>query len=336
MKIAFRADSGRRLSRCLALAGAMKETDASVEAVFLSSCTKDEAALISASGAAHVPMDALGAWDAEETAAQLEACAAVMAVIDSPHADEGYLSSVRGKAFTALFDERAALEKYDVDVVVNPSVNAHMLGYPQDCEAELMLGTDFAIIPQSFDAYQDQPRSVPERAKRLAVCFGDDPQGLSIRAVRALKSLKGQEGAFTALVATGPGFRKGEQLASEIGLDPRFNAMTDAEPARRLHGADMAVSEAGFLPEILFFSLPSILACAPGDGEAEYAARSGLARCLPSMDERTLAAEAAALMGSEDERKRMCMRMNELVDGLGRYRLAEELLRAWRADSESL
>ncbi len=337
MRIVFRVDSlnheSRRLRRCLALACGIKETEPGSEIAFLSSLPPDQEPLVSAAGAGLVKMESFGTWDIDATLEELEGRPADLIVLDNPRADEAYLSELRGKGFLAVFDESAALKSYDADAVVNPSLHAHTLQYPPG-GAELLLGADFTPLPPSLDGFQEQGRENPQKGKKVLIAFGNDPAGLCIKAVRALKPLGG---TFSATVAAGPGFGRGEALASEVGLDPRFNVITDDDPSKRFQPQDICIADPLFLPEILFFSLPSILLCGPGSTEAEYASRSGMARSLPSScGEGPLSAAAEGLLGSFEERERMSGRMAELVDGLGRFRLAEELLRLCRGKQEPL
>ena len=330
-KIAFRVDCTdiRRLSRCISLAQAILEEEPSCKAVFLSSPAKIGEEMLRSAGMEIVHTQGFGAWELEATMEELDKAPADMVVVDLAHADEAYLSKLHERACVAVFDGLASLKGYDCDAVINPRVDAHMVGYPEKCGAELLLGTDFAILPASLDEYQEEERGSPERAKKVLICFGDDHRGMTIPAVRSLRSMP--EG-FTAMVANGPGFSKGEALAAEIGLDPRFMTVQDPEPSRRFHWADISISDPTYLPEILFFAMPSILLSSSEDAEAAYAARSGMAQSMPGYppDARSIARAASAMMSDREMRSRMSGRMAELVDGLGRYRLASELLRILR------
>ncbi len=338
MRIVFRVDSlshdSRGLRRCLALAAGMKETEPDSEMTFLSSLSADEEAAVTSAGASLVKMESFGAWDIDATLEELEKRPADIVILDNPHADERYISALHEKAFLAVFDEKAGLKSYDADAVVNPSLSAHTLAYPPDSGAELLLGTDFVPLPPSLDRFQEQRRENPPVAKRISVAFGNDPAGQSLKAVRALKALPG---SFTATVVAGAGFAKGEALASEVGIDPRFIVMRDDDPARRLQQADMAVADPAFLPEILFFCLPSILVCGAEGAEAEYAVRMGMAQMLShGCGEGELSGAAGLLAGDQPSRERLSSRMAELVDGLGRFRLSSEILRLWREKKERL
>jgi spore coat polysaccharide biosynthesis predicted glycosyltransferase SpsG len=326
MRVAFRAGLGRRrMRRCLALASAMKEAEPASDIVFVTHAGQEAEALEAGFGTLDIGV--AGAWEAEEAAEALGKDPPDLAVLDKGDADESYLSALRRVAPLAVFDEKAMLRRYDADAIVNPSLNAHLAAYPPGTEAELLLGTEFIPLPPSLDAYAEQARQNPESARKVLVCLsGRDV----LRAVEALKAL---DGNFSATISLEPGFGYGEQLASEIGLDPRFITLTEPDPSRRFASSDLAIAGPELLAEILFFSLPAILVGGEADAQAEYAARSGMARYLPAFGAQSLSREAEALMGDAGARGRMSARMEGLVDGLGRYRLAAELKRICRGES---
>ncbi|MDD5339644.1 MAG: hypothetical protein PHV13_00160 [Candidatus ainarchaeum sp.] len=324
-KIAFRAESDPktgawRLQRCLALASGLKESDPSCEITFLSHARDAQA--IARCGFAHAQLGdlTLTSWDLDATAEKVGELGADMLVVDRPAADEGFLSSLAGKVKTlAAFGDSVRLKSYAAHALIDPSIHAHLAEYP--CDGALFLGTEFALLPPEFDEFQEFRCANPEKARRLLVYFSGQDHALD--AVRLLKSLPGQ---FSATVLS-----DGEELAREIGLDPRFNSMrNEGNLARRLAACDFAITGPESLCEPALFALPTALI---GESPAsDYAAKNGLALSLGAaggLDPQG-AMSLEALLSDKQARDRMSARLSELVDGMGRFRLAEELLELHR------
>jgi spore coat polysaccharide biosynthesis predicted glycosyltransferase SpsG len=198
---------------------------------------------------------------------------------------------------------------------------------------ELFLGTEFTPIPREFDEFQDSPRDNPEKVKRISIWFpGSDRKGATLDAVRAMKSMNGK---FVADVFVSKDFVKGEELATEIGLDDRFVFMNDSPvKARRMMAADFAITspDASF-HELMMLRVPCALISSPEVPEqqalGEYAGMNGFALYLGEAGSIGKESEqsVARLLSDKEGRQRMSIRVGELVDGLGRFRLADELLR---------
>lgn len=328
MKIAFRVDAGQeggswRLSRCLALASGLKESEPSAEISFFSRAP-GRAQEIAAAGFSHVPFSdlAMPSWDAEATAEKAEELGVGLIVLDRPSADEDFLEALQAKSALAVFDDSARLGSYSAHAVINPGPHAHLLDYAAGEQTELFLGTEFAPLAPEFDPFQDFRCSNPPRARHILVYFRGCDYG--VEAVRLLKAVPGQ---FSATVLSADAAR-GEELAKEIGLDSRFQVLHGHDSiSRRLSSCDVALTGPECFCEPAFFSLPTVLV-----GESpvsDYAARNGLALSLGAASglDREGAAALGRFISDRESRDRMSARLGELVDGMGRFRLAEGLLK---------
>lgn len=277
-RIAFRAESDPksgswRLLRCLALASGLKESDPSCEITFLSHARDAQA--IARSGFGHARLGELNlvSWDLEATAEKAGELGIGMLVVDRPGIDEDFISSLAGKVRTlAVFCDQASLRSYAAHAVIDPGVHAHLAEYP--CDGAAFLGTEFALLPQQFDEFQEFSCQNPEKARRILVYFNG--QDHAPEAVRLLKQVHCQ---FSTSIITGPEAARGEELAREIGIDPRFNVLRDdGSTARRLASCDFAITGPESFCEPALFALPTALM-----GESpvsDYAAKSGLALSL--------------------------------------------------------
>jgi|GEM_PF-6804998 len=337
MRVVFRVDSNphhspSRLCRSLALSSGLKDSDPSCEVTFLLTGPKEDEEIIRSQGyqCRHLGITSLPAWNREVTAGALDELKSDMLIVDDPGIDRLYLQEMRSKAFVIVIDDSMALESYCVNGLVNPNPNAHTFPYRSE-GGELFLGTEFAMIPKEFDAYQDMQRENPEKVRRVFVEFpGSDRRGATLEAVRLLKALPG---SFVADIFVSRDFSHGEDLAKEIGLDDRFIFMNDGPgKERKMAAADFAITSPGIsFQELMMLHVPSALISnpeSPGQSSVgEYAGMNGFALYLGEAGATESGPVLSHLLSDRDARERMSVRVGDLVDGLGRFRLADELLR---------
>ncbi|MFH0737914.1 MAG: UDP-2,4-diacetamido-2,4,6-trideoxy-beta-L-altropyranose hydrolase [Candidatus Micrarchaeota archaeon] len=342
VKLAFRVNANfntgsGHLQRCLSLASGLKETEPSYEIFFLTSESSEYSEKINAAGYAHIDLGRITSsyHDAETTSDAIGKHGIDILIVDSYAMDEGYLESIKEQvSLLVVFDDYMHLKMYHAHIIVNPNIYAHTLDYPCDGDTALLLGADYAQLRKEFDDYQESERSNPDNAKHILVTFGgSDLRGGTILTVKALKRL---DKRFLATLIIGKAFRDGEALAREIGLDPRFMILQDVpDMAKRMATADIAVaSPSTTFYELMLFRIPSILITQADNQEmiAHYAGMNGLAVCLgdiSKVDPANLGKVLDRLIGDKTERDRMSARIDGLVDGMGRFRLAEEILRVY-------
>ena len=312
MKISIRAGPDQ-LSRSLALAQALAELEPSSEITLLTSgCpeTREGGIRQLNIGAAGLPP----AWDLDATEEAIER-ADILVLDNAP--DEKFQKALRRKAgLLVVVEDHPHGGAYAADCIVNPNVNAHIFEYAGS-GAETLLGTEFFALPRAFDEFQDFRPEVPEKCRKIALHLGQDRKGASVSLVRKLKKARG---GFIATICILPDSPNGQALASEIGLDSRF-IVAGADP-RRMAQAEVAVGSESTFNELLLFRVPTLLP--PGSPLSDYAAKAGMCAIL---SEDRPEDDILSLMADKGPRERMSARMSELGDGLGRYRLAEELLK---------
>ncbi len=355
--IAFRLNANAQigsghLQRCLTLASGLRSVEPECQILFLTSRSEEFTPKIATAGHAQIDIGAI-----DNTDEDLEAAGKVIAehridilIIDMYAIDPGYLAALKKQVkILALIDDFMHIQKYPVHMLINPNIYAHMPEYKHDEDTELLLGTEFAQLREEFDAYQEFRRETTKNARHILVTFGgSDYKGASILTVKALKRLgerrNGGERSggdanmsqFIATIIVGKAFRKGEELAGEIGLDPRFIVLEDiTDISKKMANADLVIaSPSTTFYELLFFKLPVILITQAENQRmlADYAGKNGLAVSMGQIDkvsEAEFADVIQRLVEDYEERARMSARMDELVDGFGRFRVAEEILRAF-------
>lgn len=337
--IVFRLDVNPKtgfshLARCLTLASAIRETDPSSEIMFITSNSNDHTGQITNEGFRHEDLGMVTSLqeDLDSFARVLQRLSPDLLVVDNPSADENYLAALHERTpLLAVIEDSVRLSNYPATVIINPNLNAHLLRYPCDSETLLLLGTDYCPIPKEFDQYQDFQRSNPEKAKNVLISFRDgDPRGVSLDIVRAIKNLDEQ---FLATVMVGKNFHKGEELGQEIGLDSRFMVLPECNDiARRMASSDIIICDPGDLyHSSLLLGLPAMLVgySASDAPVVGYASTNALALPLGeagSLDAELVRNSFKRLLNDKNERDRMSARSADVVDGLGRFRVAEELL----------
>lgn len=312
MRIAIRAGP-EKATRSAALAQGMAETEPSAEILLLTSGCPE----LGIDGVKQVELGESGfsSWDMEATEGAFDK--ADIVVLDNA-ADEKFQHAIRPKAgLMVVVEDEPIRGKYSADCVVNPNVNAHLFDY-SNAGAELLLGAEFFALGREFDPFQDAGRETPERCRKIAVHLGADRDGACLGIIKTLKALE-ERCVFTLCLPKG--YRHGEALASEIGLDGRF-IVADQGP-RRLAQADVAICSRHTLNELLFFRLPFLVPS--GGALSEYAAKSELGLVLEGQGE----SQIRSLIEDMPRRERMSARMSDMVDGLGRYRLSEEIFRIY-------
>ncbi len=339
VKMAFRVDANPKegfdhLDRCLALASGLIDTDPSCEILFICGNSTDHVNRITDSGFKHQDLGT-NTWLEDDLASTEEAIKSFepdLLILDK-EVDEAYLSSLKKiSPLSAILDDGMHLKRYDADIVINPNVHAHLLDYPCKEETDLLLGAEYSLLPKEFDPYQDFQRTNPEKASRILISFEDgDPRSVSLDIVRALKPVQEQ---YHATVVVGRDFGKGEELGVEIGLDPRFMVIQSmSDLPRRMASADLAITDSGnSFHGSIFFRLPAMLVnYRPKDTAiTEFISMNGLGIPLGEanrIDHAFATASIKKILDDKPERDRISGRMNEMIDGLGRFRLADALLK---------
>ncbi len=191
-------------------------------------------------------------------------------------------------------------------------------------------GPRYAILRSHFAGTDKQIR---DAAQLVLLTFGgSDPQGLTLKAARALAGLpKGVE--FVAVA--GPAFSYREEFEElERSLGRKLPLINEAggHIADLMQEADLVICSGGMsVYEIAALGTPGIV-LAQNAREAERMERFasyGTVRYLglgTETDEATLLREVDALLRSTERRSEMSRRGRELVDGMGAARAAEVVL----------
>lgn len=191
-------------------------------------------------------------------------------------------------------------------------------------------GPAYAILREQFRGREKEIREVPGMV--LLSFGGSDPQSLTLKAARALKSL---DPSVELLAVTGPAFssrRELEALAETLPRRLRIINEAGGHISELMLEADVVVGSGGMsVYEIAALGTPGIVLGqnAREDRRMREFARHGTVEYLglgPEVEEAALASAVASLLRDVPRRREMSARGRALVDGLGAARAAEVVL----------
>ena len=332
-RVMFRVDGSAAIGmghvyRSLAIAEALR-TLSSADIAFLMSADHTEG-LVTASRSGYTVRVA-GDSKLETYLEHIRDYAPAVLINDLPELPDSYLHALShlGASTVNLVDTLEDLE--DVERVEH---YAHAIISVMTADREtpeaFYGGPRYAILRSHFAGSDKQIRDVPQLV--LLTFGGSDPQGLTLKAARALDSLPR---AVELVAVAGPAFSyRGEFEAHERSLDRRLPLINEAggHIADLMQEADLVICSGGMsVYEIAALGTPGIV-LAQNAKEAERMERFatyGTVRYLglgTETDEATLLREVDAVLGSAERRSEMSRRGRELVDGMGAARAAAVVL----------
>jgi spore coat polysaccharide biosynthesis predicted glycosyltransferase SpsG/CMP-N-acetylneuraminic acid synthetase len=192
-------------------------------------------------------------------------------------------------------------------------------------------GPEYAILREHFRGQPD--KEIRKEPKLVLLSFGgSDPQGLTLKAARALQDL---DSTVKVVAVAGPAFsfrREFEALAAELRRGVPMIHEAGGHIADLMLEADVMVGSGGMsVYEIAALGTPGIVLGqnAREDTRMREFERHGTVEYLglgTEVEEPTLAQAVRALLGDVDRRRQMSARGRALVDGLGAKRAAEKVL----------
>jgi spore coat polysaccharide biosynthesis predicted glycosyltransferase SpsG len=191
-------------------------------------------------------------------------------------------------------------------------------------------GPAYAILREQFRGREKEVREAPRLV--LLSFGGSDPQGLTLKAARALQEL---DASVEVVAVAGPAFsfrREFEALARALPRRVPLINEAGGHIAELMLEADVMVGSGGMsVYEIAALGTPGIILGqnAREDGRMRDFAAHGTVEYLglgTEVDEAVLAPAVAALLADPERRRAMSARGRALVDGFGAMRAAEVVL----------
>jgi len=329
-RVLFRVDGGAQLGmghvyRSLAIADALR-AGSRADIAFLM-CADHTEGLLTVSRHGY-PVRVVAGRGVEAALGHIRDYAPAILINDLPTLESGYLTALSHLGATTVnlvdtVDDLETTEHY-AQVIVS------VMNRERETPEGFYGGPGYAILR---DQFRGQKKEVREDPRLVLLSFGgSDPQGLTLKAARALAGLPA---AVKVLAVAGPAFSSRREFeALEATLPRRVPLIQEAAGhiADLMLEADLVVGSGGMsVYEIAALGTPGIVMAQNlrEDERMREFARHGTIEYLglgPEVDEETLARAVRALLADKDRRREMSRRGQVLVDGLGATRAAEVIL----------
>jgi spore coat polysaccharide biosynthesis predicted glycosyltransferase SpsG/CMP-N-acetylneuraminic acid synthetase len=329
-RILFRVDGGARLGmghvyRSLAIADELRNIS-TADVLFLMSAEHPE-------GVQHVsrygyPVRVLAGAEVRPALEAIREYSPNIIVNDLPFLPNGYLKELArlGASTINLVDSLADVER-------PAEVASVIIGVMHEDRVEIedyYGGPSFAILRESFAGRE---KTFAPVAGRIVVSFGgSDPQGLTLKVLRALDRLAAD---LEVKVILGPAFSRRPELEQLVeGLSRRPLVLDNVENmAETLAAADLVFCAGGMTVfEIAALGTPGVVLCQNAREQSRMESFAGYGTVVhlglgTEVAEEALLAAARELLADPERRRAMSEAGRKLVDARGAQRAAELVLK---------
>lgn len=300
-------------SRCLAVSEVLAR-ELGVVPRFLAPPDPVLAAFLDGTGCELLPLSSTG-YGVEEVVARLSPADVMLS--DTYALDSAALAAIASTGAThGVVDDFGRLDRWPVDVVVNPNVGSDAEWYPGAGAA--LVGPDYALLRAEITERIDPERPIANTGRRLLVCLGGGVWPAEADAL--LSALAAELGDAEIRVTT------------RERVPPGVTAVEPSSLPAQLEWAELAVLSGGVVKyEAAALGVPALLvAIVPHQEEVGTAfAGTGAARylgALARLEPGEIAAAALRLARDPGERAELASAGRALVDGRGAERVTAALL----------
>lgn len=339
-RILFRVDGSPAIGmghvyRSLAIADALREISRADIAFLM---TADHAEGIQTVSRYGYPVRAAARAALETLVEHVRDYSPEILVNDLPVLEKTYLEALShlGATTVNLVDTLDDLEKTEAYAHVIVSVMSEERETPENFYG----GPAYAILRRHFRDSGPE-KEIRERPKLVLLSFGgSDPQGLTLKAARALQALPP---SVEIVAVAGPAFSYGrefEALAAERKRKVPLIRQAEGHIVELMLEADVVLGSGGMsVYEIAALGTPGIVLAQNLREESRMRAfaRHGTVEYLglgTDVEEDAIARAVTSLLGDAGRRREMSRRGKRLVDGLGATRAAELVLESGKKREE--
>jgi spore coat polysaccharide biosynthesis predicted glycosyltransferase SpsG/CMP-N-acetylneuraminic acid synthetase len=329
-RVLFRVDGSARMGmghvyRSLAIADALRELSRADIAFLMSADHTDGLVTVSRRG---YPVRVVGDGRLDNYLEHIRDFSPAILINDLPTVEAAYMKALSHVGATTVNlvdtpDDLEAAEHYE-QVIVS------VMNQDRETPEGFYAGPAYAILREQF---RGREKEVRERARTVLLSFGgSDPQGLTLKAARALSAL---DPAVEVVAVAGAAFSYRRELDELLPtLHRRVRVIDDAAGhiSELMLEADVMVGSGGMsVYEIAALGTPGVILGqnVREDRRMREFAKSGTVVYLGlgvEVAEDTIAAAVDALLRDADRRRAMSARGRALVDGYGAARAAEAVL----------
>ena len=277
--------------------------------------------------------------DATETRAVLTAVNAEWLVLDGYHFEVPFITQLRSDGCKMmLFDDHGKRPQYEVEIVLNPNVFGRRELYPQESNAEFLLGLKYALLRKEFWNLAKRGAIAPNNVSKLLIAMGgSDPANVTCLLLKALDLVEANELEITVIVG---------------GANPNLEAIKEAAKTARhpvqllpnvtdmsvvLGHAEAAITApGGTCAELALMGIPTFLVTIADNhvltGE-EFAAKEMAvsAGWYKQYTPESLADRIQGFLMDAELRRKVAKKALSQVDGQGAKRVVETMLRHTKA-----
>jgi len=247
--------------------------------------------------------------------------------------------------------KKSGIKVADIDDPEDKRLEADMAFYPPvsqvkridwtDFTGKLYVGWEWVILRKEFST---TPRPLPQAPctkipRFLVTMGGSDPQGMTLKAVKALELL---EEDFEAVVVLGAGFQHKKQLNDLLSdckhrFDVRENVQNMAELMAQ---SDLAVASFGVTAyELAAMGVPAIYLCLTEDHAESASAfvKEGMAVCLgvfTHVNTKMIAGGISNILNNKSLLSKLADNARKYIDGQGAARISRLMIERFETENE--
>ena len=288
-----------------------------------------------------------GADDAIRTANLARQTGAPWVVVDGYHFGADYQRIIKDANLCLLFiDDNGHSDRYYADIILNQNIYAHESLYlNKEPYTQLLLGTRYVLLRHEFLKWQGWKRSIPQVAQKVLVTLGGgDPDNVTLKVIRALNKVNISGLEVKVIVGTSnPHFESlknamlsacpvESQEAIHTGAPCSMDILKNVENIPKLMSwADVAVSAGGSTCwELAFMGLPNVVMVLADNQKdiAEGLKKEGIVENMgwhEQVSTGQLSETLSSLIQFSERRHHMSQIGEQLVDGMGADRVAQEI-----------
>ncbi|MCK6626368.1 MAG: UDP-2,4-diacetamido-2,4,6-trideoxy-beta-L-altropyranose hydrolase [Anaerolineae bacterium] len=323
------------LMRCLALGQAWQEAGGTVNFAVTKAPPALEKRLCQETMGVNQLTELPGSpQDAMQTISLAQKLNAKWVVVDGYHFDAAYQQALKQADLRLLVvDDYGHASHYSADLVLNQNMYAHESLYTsREPFTQLLLGSKYVLLRREFWSWRGWRREIAPLARKVLVTLGGaDPDNVTLKVIQALRQTK-LEG-LQAVVVVGSSNPHWETLRAAVGhSSPSFRLERDVTDMPALMAwADLAISAGGSTCwELAFMGLPSLVLILADNQRrvAEGLDAAGVAFNLghpTNLSPAALANALHALAHQAEQRTVSARRGQELIDGCGAARVAQQM-----------
>ena len=252
-------------------------------------------------------------------------------LIDGYDFDLEYQNCIKENGNNLLvIDDIAHLKNYNADIIVNQNINGNEFNYSCNNKTKLLLGSSYAIIRDDFMNYNmSSVREFSNPSNLLITLGGSDPYNFSETLVTILNGFNDRK--LNIKVITGSLFGHTNMKFDSSYHELNYIEILPSDMPELMEWADIAISSGGSTPwELAFMGLPAFVICFAEnqiktmDSLHNYGSVINLG-WYSAIKKEQLLIQMNNLLQDELLRKKMSKLGKDLIDGMGRFRIIENM-----------